>query len=48
MAPVTKCFCVFFSKSNKTFVDEDFNDIGGSGLAGVYDSVYEFCEKLVR
>ena len=43
-----KMFLRVFSKSNKTCVDEDFNDIGGSGLAGVYDSVYEFCEKLVR
>ena len=39
---------VFFSKSNKTFVEEDFDDIRGSGLADVSDSVYEVCEKLIK
>ena len=48
VAPVIKCFKVFFSKSDKTFVDEDFNDMEGSGLADVYDSAYEFCEKLIN
>ena len=43
-----KMFLRVLSKSNKTFVDEDFNDIGGSGLDDVYDSVYEFCEKLTK
>ena len=43
------CYKMFFrvlSMSNKTFVDENFNDIGGSRLDDVYDSEYEFCEKL--
>ena len=40
--------CYKMSKSNKTFVDKDFNDIGGSGLDDVYDSVYEVCEKLIK
>ena len=43
-----KMFLRVLSKSNKTFADEDFNDIGGSGLDYVYDSVYEFCEKLTK
>ena len=43
-----KMFLCVLSKSNKTFVDEDFNNIGGSGLDDVYDSVYEFCEKLTK
>ena len=36
-----KMFLHVLSKSNKTFVDEDVNDIGGSGLDDVYDTVYE-------
>ena len=43
-----KMFLRVLSKSNKTFVDKDFNDIGGSRLDNVYDSVYEFCEKLTK
>ena len=41
-------FLRVFSESNKTFVGEEFNDIGGSRLADVYDSVHEFCEKLIK
>ena len=43
-----KMFLRVVSKSSKNFVDEDFNDIRGSGLNDVYDSVYEFCEKLIK
>ena len=43
-----KMFLPVLSKSSKSFVDEDFNDIGGSGLDDVYDSVYKFCEKLTK
>ena len=43
-----KMFLHVLAKSNKTFVDENFNDIGGSVLDDVYDSIYEFCEKLIK